>query len=99
MSISPIRPMSAYPTYRAPAPAPASVATAQSTAGPTGGSFGATAGGGMNLLQIGSWFGGAFGAVKIAKAFNFNPAGLGFAAVVGVGAFLGNKLYHMLSGS
>lgn len=95
MSISPIRPMS-YPTYSAPVAAP--VASAQSVAQPTGGGFGATGGGGPSILQIGSWLGGAFGAVKIAKAFNFNPAGLGFAAVMGVGAFLGNKLYHMLTG-
>lgn len=60
-----------------------------------------TGGGGLNTGEVGkyaAWGGGAFGALKLARALNFNPAGWALAGVLAGGAFVGNKLYQALTG-
>lgn len=61
----------------------------------SGQSGGLSADGTTKYIAMG---GGAFGALKIAKAMNMNPAGWGLAAVLGIGAVVGDKLYHTLTG-
>ena len=94
MSISSVRPYTPV-TYSAPA---APVQAQSVASGPRGGGI-LGGGGGVSILQVGSWIGGAWGGLRLAKAFGMNPAGFGLAAIFGVGALVGNWVYRRLTGT